>query len=179
MLNAEADRKHQFDLMEQSYNDLVLANAIREEDEAAQRAAEEKIRETQERLRREREATENVISVTTKRCPNCGEGTTHWHGHGCHHIMPGGGCPTCHQHFCFACEQESRQRDRWSSPCSCAPFCNDANITQHIGVRAGYRFDTRCGCLFCNECKPGRPCESCTVHGGCAVCQGLVEPNNL
>ncbi|GMI58212.1 hypothetical protein ScalyP_jg5735, partial [Parmales sp. scaly parma] len=73
LLNAEADRKRQFDLMEQSYNDLVLANAIREEDEAAQRAAEEKIRETQERLRREREATENVISVTTKRCPNCGE----------------------------------------------------------------------------------------------------------
>jgi hypothetical protein len=41
----------------------------------------------------------------------------------------------------------------------------------------GYRYDTRCGCLFCNECRVGVPCDQC--EGSCVVCLGVVEPNDF
>jgi len=48
-------------------------------------------------------ATARVIAGTSKQCPNCGLSITHYHGHGCHHISPGTGCPRCKQHFCYVC----------------------------------------------------------------------------
>jgi rubrerythrin len=177
LLSAAKDEKRQRVLMEQSYNDLVLANAIREEDEEAQRRARAQIQATQDRLHREAEATSALIAVTTKPCPHCNTGITHWHGHACHHIKPGGGCPSCHQHFCFACERPSRQQGRWSSPCSCKLFCHEVDMAAHTRVKSGFRYDDRCGCMFCNECAPGRPCALCA--GDCVVCQGVVPPNEL
>lgn len=43
------------------------------------------------------------ITLTTKPCPNCGYRVERSHGHECHHISPGGGCPRCQTHFCFVC----------------------------------------------------------------------------
>merc|ERR1712007_173279 len=48
-------------------------------------------------------ATAAMISATSKPCPNCGLPITHYHGHDCHHISPGTGCPSCKQHFCYVC----------------------------------------------------------------------------
>jgi hypothetical protein len=88
--------------------------------------------------------------------------------------MPGGGCPTCQQHFCYVCQ---RRRPRDNSTCGCKLFCDDDGVLTNISVKAGYRFDLRCGCIFCNECRPRQPCAQC--DGQCVVCQGIVQPNGL
>ena len=47
--------------------------------------------------------TDEYITATTKPCPSCNMRVTHWHGHSCHHIQPGGGCPNCREPFCYKC----------------------------------------------------------------------------
>ncbi|EGB01950.1 hypothetical protein AURANDRAFT_69336, partial [Aureococcus anophagefferens] len=47
--------------------------------------------------------TAAFVSATSKACPRCGFRITHSHGHACHHIKPGSGCPNCGHHFCYAC----------------------------------------------------------------------------
>ena len=36
-------------------------------------------------------------------------------------------------------------------------------------------YDDRCGCVFCVECKPGKPCSTCP--GNCVVCTGILPQN--
>ena len=36
-------------------------------------------------------------------------------------------------------------------------------------------YDNRCGCVFCGECKPGKPCPTCP--GSCVVCSGILPKN--
>ncbi|KAH8046218.1 hypothetical protein JL722_13823 [Aureococcus anophagefferens] len=46
-------------------------------------------------------------------------------------------------------------------------------VEDHVALRP-YPRDTRCGCTFCSDCRPGRPCSQC--NGGCVVCRGVVPP---
>ena len=55
------------------------------------------------------EASMALINATTKPCPHCQFRVSHYHGHACHHIQPGGGCPSCHKHFCYVCLGKSRE----------------------------------------------------------------------
>jgi len=101
----------------------------------------------QKRKIQEAEA-ERAIRESSKPCPNCGTAITHYYKHGCHHIMPGSGCPACGHHFCYLClgPHPCRQRPR------CPVFCNDS-----------------CGCPICPDCRPGVPCANCD-SGGCPAC---------
>ena len=109
------------------------------------------------------------INITSKGCPHCGYRITHYHGHACHHIRPGTGCPNCGHHFCFSC----LRRGTSGSTCGCRLFCDNDNVLENIATTP-YPRDTRCGCTFCNLCRPGRPCEQC--NGRCVVCLGTVPP---
>jgi serine/threonine protein kinase len=109
--NTVLDHRRQFELMELNYHHLLLQNAVAEGDVAAQKAVKERMREARERTVQVTEDTCRLIAATTKPCPNCRTGISHWHGHECHHIKPNGGCPACHQHFCYACETLSLERD--------------------------------------------------------------------
>lgn len=92
-----------------------------------------------------------------KSCPWCGIMTVHYKGHGCHHIKPSGGCPGCHEHWCFDCGQRSGQRGRWDKVCNCSAYC--------VGT---------CSCPICPDCRPGQPCEYCEPPGAedgrCPAC---------
>lgn len=91
--------------------------------------------------------TEELIRNTTRPCPSCQFRVTHYRGHACHHIKPGGGCPQCHTHWCYNCGN--------LYPCGrCRAFCSDA-----------------CSCPDCPFCKPGRPCPSCDADGSCRMCR--------
>lgn len=129
-------------------------------------------------IRREAEnldETHAVIHATVKRCPNCGDGTTRWHGHGCHHMSPNGGCKSCGHHWCYVCRGPHRS-------CGCefegSSFCKTGDskedFLQHVANINGYPGDSRCKCLFCPDCRPNRPCASC--GGACPVCRGWVPP---
>lgn len=89
--------------------------------------------------------TRAFIGRTSKECPFCRTPVTHYRDHGCHHIVPGRGCPGCGRHFCYVCLQE------WPCPSGCGLFCN-----------------ARCGCMNCPECLPGQPCPQC--DGNCPSC---------
>ena len=54
-------------------------------------------------VQQEAETSDLYIISTTKSCPNCEFRVTHWHGHSCHHIQPGAGCPKCKVPFCYKC----------------------------------------------------------------------------
>ena len=136
-----------------------------------------------ERARASRNAngkSDVFIKLTSKLCPHCSTSTTHFHGHGCHHIMPGGGCPSCHKHWCFACGTAS-ERELHSNYCGsdphCRLFCKTDDIQNFIDDSSGYPIDRRCSCPICSDCRPDRPCESC--DGGCVVCLGLAPPGKL
>lgn len=84
-----------------------------------------------------------MLDNHAKQCPACGISILHYRDHGCHHIMPGSGCPNCSHHFCYAC--------LGPFPCKqCSLFCND-----------------QCGCPACPDCAPGARCSACS---GCHVC---------
>lgn len=92
-----------------------------------------------EALERDREAAElaaSEIGGTFKPCPTCNMGTTHYRGHGCHHIT----CPRCRGHWCFVC--------CGPYPCSngCPAWCKD-----------------ECDCADCPECRHGKPCSFCVA----------------
>jgi hypothetical protein len=85
-----------------------------------------------------------VPSVPFKSCPSCKAPVSHSRNHGCHHIGIGvRGMRCCSYHWCYVC------LGPW--PCvKCPVMCNDY-----------------CGCLPCEDCKPGRPCPQCF---GCQKC---------
>ena len=123
-------------------------------------------------------ATSAFLDATSKPCPSCGQRTTHYHGHECHHIGAGtGGCPSCKQHWCYVC---GRKHGEPGGRCTFHPdcehhqtFCTGTNIKRHL-AQLPYPHDTRCGCPICPNCRPRRPCAQCTGH--CVVCRGLVPP---
>ena len=117
------------------------------------------------------DASSDFIAATSKKCPQCGYGISHFHGHACHHIRPGGGCPKCGHHFCYCCLGAF-------NACGCryqgSTFCNvGPDLKSHV-VLVPYPHDSRCGCPICPQCRPGKQCEQC--DGNCGVCLGLVEP---
>mmetsp|Transcript_19508 Transcript_19508/g.29648 ORF Transcript_19508/g.29648 Transcript_19508/m.29648 type:complete len:1070 (+) Transcript_19508:75-3284(+) len=114
-------------------------------------------------------ATNAFVLATSKACPQCHFRITHYHGHACHHIRPGTGCPNCGTHFCYTC----LRRGTSGSSCGCRLFCSNAQILANID-RLPYPHDRRCGCPICGDCQRGRPCPQC--NGGCVVCLGIVEP---
>lgn len=112
----------------------------------------------------------SLIEQTTKPCPHCGFRVTHYHGHGCHHIMPGSGCPKCHEHFCYACLSKEKDHQCTFENCrTWTSFCSTSNLENHM-VTHPYHHDNRCGCAPCPDCRPGNPCNHC--HGNCIVCFG-------
>ena len=124
--------------------------------------------------------SDTLIKLTSKPCPYCTTPTTHFHGHGCHHIMPDGGCPSCHKHWCFACRtacQTQVGNNYCASKPRCSMFCKSEDIERNIDVSSGYPIDRRCSCPICPECRLGRPCAVCS--GDCVVCKGLVFPGKM
>lgn len=91
--------------------------------------------------------TEDLIQRTTRPCPQCGLRVTHYRGHACHHIRPGGGCPGCSTHWCYNCGSRY--------PCGrCRTFCSD-----------------QCSCPDCPVCRPRHPCPLCDADGVCRTCR--------
>jgi hypothetical protein len=83
---------------------------------------------------------------SSKRCPKCKVLTVHYKYHGCHHIKPKGGCPTCGLAYCYAC-----LTPKW--PCKklgCRIVCSKL-----------------CDCPLCPECTLGFKCDQCD---GCPNC---------
>ena len=116
--------------------------------------------------------TTAAIAATTKPCPKCGAGVSHYHGHSCHHISPSGGCPSCGQHFCYSCLGLGKHCR------SCRIYCSSNDIVANLKTGAVWPVDKRCGCPICPDCRPGRkPCVHC--HGDCVVCMGVVPPGAL
>ena len=113
-------------------------------------------------------ADDAYIAATSKPCPNCKFAITHWHGHACHHIMPGSGCPNCGTHFCYSC----LRRGKSGGDCGCKLFCNSSDVPANL-VMLPYPHDARCGCQICPDCKPdGGKCALC--DGTCVVCRSEV-----
>jgi hypothetical protein len=102
-------------------------------------------------------------------CPNCGFRISHFHGHACHHIKPGSGCPNCGTHFCYNC----LRRGTSGAACGCRLYCQNDGILAHLAA-APYPRDARCGCPICPDCRPGAECAQC--DGSCVVCRGAVPP---
>jgi len=110
-----------------------------------------------------------------KQCPRCKEGISHYRDHGCHHILPGAGCPgrpaalgglVCGHHWCFRCGGTYLDG---RCPCfACTrpgavalPRCNCSGVE-------GYPYcSARCDCVPCPDCAPGRRCPHCP---GCNRC---------
>jgi len=128
--------------------------------------------------------TRAYIEATSKPCPQCGTRTTHWHGHECHHISPGSGCPNCQTHWCFSCGGAgSVAPGHCPSVPKCPLFCRPVrgtveemrkDIEDNLDWSTGFPVDRRCGCAICPNCKPNRPCETC--RGRCVVCRGIIAP---
>ena len=85
-------------------------------------------------------ATALVLNSTSKPCPRCSTQTTHYYNHGCHHIMPGGGCPgrmadgtRCGQHWCYACGRQYVERE---PQCGCRGFCDNTCGCPPCPIRA-------------------------------------------
>jgi len=82
--------------------------------------------------------------VGSKNCPVCDTRITHFYGNGCHHIMPGQGCPVCHTHFCYVCLTHPYTYSHKINGVTCPVFC-----------------DETCGCPICSSCR-GAGCTKCT-----------------
>ena len=135
--------------------------------------------------------SQRFIAATSKPCPACSTPFTHYHGHSCHHISPagatGGGCPSCHVHFCYAClstEHENRTQRGDRKACRCpkgkwSTYCESVDIEKYL-VDDPYPHDMRCGCPICPDCSFGNPCggrgSSSGCDGSCVVCLGMVAP---
>jgi ankyrin repeat protein len=108
-----------------------------------------------------------------------GHRASHFHGHACHHISPGGGCPNCGEPYCYRCLQSGKENVRLrgsQGACICggwSNFCRLNDIIENLVLRP-YPHDMRCGCPICPECRLGSPCPTC--YGNCAVCSGIVHP---
>ena len=127
--------------------------------------------------------SEDFVAATTKPCPKCNFRGTHYHGHACHHISPGSGCPSCRVHYCYVCkctaEENKRERGNehsckcgnWSSFCS--SFRSVDEVQSYLSILP-YPHDNRCGCIVCPDCRFGSPCPMCP--GQCDVCLGYINP---
>ena len=127
--------------------------------------------------------TDPYVEATTKKCPSCGMGSTHYHGHNCHHISPFGGCPLCHINYCYRClASESQNVAERSDPvlCKCGFWSNYCQLIrtpkdiQKFIVPSPVPYDKRCGCVICPDCLYGQPCGTCP--GNCVVCLGYLSP---
>ncbi len=85
-------------------------------------------------------SAQQMRGLGVKACPFCGTLASHFRGHACHHIMPGGGCPGCKQEYCFASLLPMQQ-------------CRDQGHMGHALF-----CDWRCDCADCTFCKVGQPC---------------------
>jgi hypothetical protein len=94
----------------------------------------------------EQDKTYEFITSTTKACPKCQFRCTHWHGHSCHHIQPGGGCPNCQEPFCYKCLSSGKDNlilRGTSSQCACggwSNFCSNSNMQDNL-VISPYPYD--------------------------------------
>ena len=98
------------------------------------------------------------VSACVQPCPWCGLLTSHYRGHDCHHIAPGGGCRSCHNHWCYLCGKKSRTKGTW------APGCDCAKTHQYC------KLSGKCGCPICPDCRPGKPCRFCSGAKSCPSC---------
>ena len=86
------------------------------------------------------------LNLTSKLCPKCSIRTTKYHGHGCHHIRPGGGCSNCHHHWCFVC---SGNFETCNCPFEGSSSCKNRDIMDHLDETKEWPTDKRCGCQIC------------------------------
>jgi hypothetical protein len=99
------------------------------EDETAPRSEKNEVQE---------DFSQPFILATTKKCPTCQFRVTHWHGHSCHHIQPGGGCPSCRVGFCYKCLSSAKQNQSARGAahlCKCggwSNFCHRENIIENL-----------------------------------------------
>ena len=126
------------------------------------------------------------IQAYSKPCPNCNVLGQHFHGHHCHHISPGTGCPQCRTHYCYGCAAYTVQGRKIIGPRSedgsgnCQKnqrhtlYCNFLFLDNNIDKSNGWPLDARCGCAICPFCRPGIKCSTCP--GTCVVCRGLHPP---
>lgn len=124
-------------------------------------------------------ATIRAALVAARACPNCGTYITRYHGHGCHHIAPGDGCPKCGQHFCYICVLPHGTPHNFSYHPKCkhgSSFCSTEDIVRQI-IKKPFAYDKRCGCALCPMCEKGKPCAQC--GGNCVVCAGRVDEETL
>lgn len=71
-------------------------------------------------------------------------------------IIIGGGCPSCHTHFCYVCFHHCVEDPTiWQG-------CPGMNAGEH-----GLFCDDRCDCTLCPDCSPGNSCNNCD---GCPAC---------
>lgn len=133
------------------------------------------------------EESDAYIRATTKRCPNCPNRQSHFHGHSCHHVKDG--CSVCRIQYCYLCLQSSEDnlRERGDvRACFCGgwtTFCKSLKASDDIRdylVLEPYPYDSRCGCQICCECIPPTgpnkapvPCGTC--DGACCVCLGFIN----
>lgn len=92
-------------------------------------------------------ASISYINGTSKPCPMCGRMSSHFRGHACHHLR----C-VCGHEYCFECLHPWSEHAVGKLMEGCRIFC-------HPG----------CRCVPCDECRPGKPCKTCTT--GCEKCK--------
>jgi hypothetical protein len=105
------------------------------------------------------QASLEVLFATSKACPFCSIRISHYRGHASHHVTPGGGCPSCHNHFCYSCLGHRGVGAAWEGcPNGCKLLCDDT-----------------CSCADCPDCQRGTPCVFCSypTHTECRVCSSL------
>lgn len=110
------------------------------------------------RLNRDQASLE-VLYTTSKACPFCSIRIIHYRGHSCHHITPGDGCPSCHNHFCYSCLGYTGDGAAWQGcPNGCRSAC-----------------DETCSCPDCPDCRRGTPCVFCSYpsYTECRVCSSV------
>ena len=102
------------------------------------------------------EASFDLQYSMSKPCPYCSTPIAHYKGHGCHHIRPGGGCPSCHHHFCYTCLSSHDDGAVWQGcPNDDSLFCT-----------------ADCDCPLCPDCSPGNSCDACDgPNGQCPRCK--------
>lgn len=102
------------------------------------------------------QATLEVLYTTSRACPFCSIRISRYRGHACHHITPGSGCPSCHNHFCYNCLGYRGDGAVWQGcPNGCRLSCDDS-----------------CSCTDCPDCRRGVPCIHCSYpsQSDCRVC---------
>ena len=131
--------------------------------------------------------TQRYICATTKPCPKCGYRASHFHGHACHHISPGGGCLRCKTAYCYRCSktgQENEQERGDAAKCLCGSwsnFCEKIKTPRQVKLflrMNPFPHDWRCGCAICPDCSPGQGSRrdgNCGCDGNCSVCRGYVR----